>query len=198
MTGCPLRPSTVQRSSSRWRRSLRLNPNWWAADLIGLTTADFRKLFGLQKGFYTDLVLEVRNKREVATVATKIKQRLPDTRPILRDEILRTYEAIFDWRSGLLVFILAGAVFAFLIFAWDKATSLSFEERREIGILKAVGWETSEVIAMKSWGSRCHFALRFPGGNDRGVSARLLRLLYLFRAGAQRLVGALSAVSASA
>jgi ABC-type lipoprotein release transport system permease subunit len=25
------------------------------------------------------------------------------------------------------------------------------EERREMGVLKAVGWETSEVIAMKSW-----------------------------------------------
>ena len=40
---------------------------------------------------------------------------------------------------------------AFVIFAWDKATGLSLEERREMGILKAVGWETSEVIAMKSW-----------------------------------------------
>jgi ABC-type lipoprotein release transport system permease subunit len=122
-----------------------------AADFIGLSTEDFRKLFGLQKGYYTDLVLQVKNPRERATVAGKIKQRLPDTRPILRDEILRTYEAIFDWRSGLLVFILGGAVLAFTIFAWDKATSLSLEERREIGILKAVGWETSDVMAMKSW-----------------------------------------------
>jgi ABC-type lipoprotein release transport system permease subunit len=122
-----------------------------AADLIQLSTEDFRRFFGIKKGYYTDLILQVRNKQEMATVADKIKHLLPDTRPILRDEILKTYEAIFDWRSGLLVFILSGAVLAFIIFAWDKATSLSFEERREIGILKAVGWETSEVIAMKSW-----------------------------------------------
>jgi ABC-type lipoprotein release transport system permease subunit len=84
-------------------------------------------------------------------IADKIRRYLPDTRPILRDEILRTYEAIFDWRGGLLVVIFTGAILAFAIFAWDKASSLSFEEKKEIGILKAVGWETSEVITMKSW-----------------------------------------------
>ncbi|HYG35006.1 MAG TPA: FtsX-like permease family protein [Clostridia bacterium] len=122
-----------------------------ASDLVLVSTQDFQRLFGVKKGFYTDLVLEVRNSKETATVAEKIKRLLPDTRPILRSEILRTYEAIFDWRGGLLLFTLGGAALAFIIFAWDKATSLSFEERREIGILKAVGWETSEVIALKTW-----------------------------------------------
>jgi ABC-type lipoprotein release transport system permease subunit len=40
---------------------------------------------------------------------------------------------------------------AFIIFSWDKASGLSAEERREIGILKATGWETSDVILMKFW-----------------------------------------------
>ena len=35
--------------------------------------------------------------------------------------------------------------------AWDKATEPQPEERREIGVLKAVGWETSDVLAMKFW-----------------------------------------------
>jgi ABC-type lipoprotein release transport system permease subunit len=122
-----------------------------SSDLIELSEEDFRAFFGIGKGYYTDVALQVRNKNEMTTVANKIKRLFPDTRPILRDEILRTYGAIFDWRGGLLVFILAGAVLAFAIFAWDKATSLSFEDRREIGILKAVGWEVSEVIAVKSW-----------------------------------------------
>jgi ABC-type lipoprotein release transport system permease subunit len=122
-----------------------------SSDLVEVSGEDFRSLFGIREGFWTDITLKVRNRNETTTVADKIKRLLPDTRPILRDEILRTYDAIFDWRGGLLVFILAGAVLAFAIFAWDKATSLSFEEKREIGILKAVGWETSEVIAMKSW-----------------------------------------------
>ena len=47
--------------------------------------------------------------------------------------------------------ILSGAFFAFIILAWDKATGLSAEEKREIGILKAIGWETSDILLMKFW-----------------------------------------------
>lgn len=122
-----------------------------SSDLIEMAEGDFRALFGIPAGVYTDAVLRVRNQREVTVVADKVRRLLPDTRPVLRDEILRTYDALFDWRSGLLLVIFAGAVTAFVIFAWDKAASLSMEERREMGILKAVGWETGEVIAMKSW-----------------------------------------------
>jgi ABC-type lipoprotein release transport system permease subunit len=122
-----------------------------SSDLIEMSETDFRKLFGVKEGYFTDVTLEVRNKKELNTVADKIKRLLPDSRPILRDEILRTYEAVFDWRGGLLIFVMAGAVLSFAILAWDKASGLSLEEKKEIGILKAVGWETSEVITMKSW-----------------------------------------------
>lgn len=122
-----------------------------SADLVEISEADFRALFGLPDGIYTDLTLRVRNPKETFVVADKIRRLLPDTRPILREEVLRTYEALFDWRGGIVLAIFAGAALAFIIFAWDKATSLTLEERREIGILKAVGWETSEVILMKSW-----------------------------------------------
>ena len=122
-----------------------------SADLIEMPEDDLRALFGIPEGYFTDITLKVRNERELIVIADKIRRLLPDTRPILRDEILRTYDSLFDWRSGLLLVIFAGAAAAFVIFAWDKATGLSLEERREMGILKAVGWETSEVIAMKSW-----------------------------------------------
>ncbi len=122
-----------------------------SSDLILVSDADFRKLFCIPEDLATDLVLKVRNKKELTTVAAKITQLLPDCRPILINEILSTYEAVFNWRGGLLLVIMSGAVLAFVIFAWDKATGLSAEERKEIGILKAVGWETSDILLMKFW-----------------------------------------------
>jgi len=122
-----------------------------SADLMLLSEGDFRHFFGIPEDRFTDIVLEVRNPREVRKVAEKLALALPDTRPILREEILRTYDAVFGWRQGVVFVLLTGAVLAFMIFAWDRASGLSAEERREIGILKAVGWETGDVIRMKLW-----------------------------------------------
>ena len=122
-----------------------------SSDLVLAAEDDFRSLFGIQEGYVTDLTLHVRNPREIFTIANKIKKLLPDTRPILRDEILRTYDAVFDWRGGIIMLIVSGAVMAFVIFAWDKATGLGSEEKREIGILKGIGWETSDILTMKFW-----------------------------------------------
>jgi len=122
-----------------------------AADLIIITSEDFRTLFKFPDGVATDLAVDVGNPKELATVAAKIVQQFPDSRPILKSEILRTYQAIFDWRGGMVVIILASALLSFVIFAWDKATGLSAEERKEIGILKSIGWSTSDVLLLKFW-----------------------------------------------
>jgi ABC-type lipoprotein release transport system permease subunit len=122
-----------------------------SADLLLVGEADFRAFFGIPAGMYTDLALEVRNPQEVRKVAEKLVTLLPDTRPILREEILRTYDALFQWRQGIVFVLLAGSLLAFVIFAWDRASGLSAEERREIGILKAIGWETGDILRMKFW-----------------------------------------------
>lgn len=121
------------------------------SDLVLVTEADFRRLFGLPVDAVTDVVVSVRNPREVPTIATKITKVLPDARPITRDELLRTYDSIFNWRSGMMLVLLSAAVLAFVIFAWDKASGLSAGEKWEIGVLKAIGWETTDIIQMKFW-----------------------------------------------
>jgi lipoprotein-releasing system permease protein len=122
-----------------------------SSDLILITAEDFRGLFGISGDLATDLAVRVRNPRELSTIALKVAETLPDTRQILREDLLRTYDAVFSWRGGILIAILFGSLLAFIIFAWDKASGPSMEERREIGILKAIGWETSDVILMKFW-----------------------------------------------
>ncbi|MGC8495384.1 MAG: ABC transporter permease [Syntrophobacteraceae bacterium] len=122
-----------------------------SSDLVSMSEADFRKIFGIPENEASDIAVRVRNPLELSTVAGKVSERFPDTRVVLREDILRTYDSIFNWRSGMMVFFLSAMLLAFLIFAWDKASGLSQEEKREIGILKAIGWETSDVILMKFW-----------------------------------------------
>lgn len=122
-----------------------------SADLILIAEEDFRDLFGLDSARATDIAVTVRNLKELPTIAGKIAELLPDTRPIIRDEMVRTYDSVFDWRGGMVIVLIMMALLAFVIFAWEKASGLSADEKREIGILKAIGWETSDVIAVKAY-----------------------------------------------
>jgi ABC-type lipoprotein release transport system permease subunit len=121
------------------------------SDLIIMSEGTFRRLTGIPEGFATDMAVSIRNPRESPTIAEKVSLSLPDTRCILKEEILRTYTALFDWRGGYTIVLLVGAFLAFMIFAWDKATGLSAEERLEIGILKGIGWDTSDILMIKFW-----------------------------------------------
>lgn len=120
-----------------------------SADLVAVSERDFRTLFSFPAGFATDLAVSVANPSELRTVARKIAETLPDTRSVTRNDIRTTYESLFDWRSGVMALIFSSVLLSFVIYAWDRASGLSAEERRETGILKSIGWETSDILLMK-------------------------------------------------
>jgi ABC-type lipoprotein release transport system permease subunit len=122
-----------------------------SADLVLMSEADFLAFFAIAAGHFTDIALSVANPLEVRNIASKLAQQFPDARPILREEILRTYESIFNWREGIVLALASLTILAFAILAWEKASGLSADEKREIGILKAIGWETGDVLKMKFW-----------------------------------------------
>jgi len=120
-------------------------------DLIVMHIDDARDLFQIAPGMATDLCIYVVNPAEVNNIAKKIAKTLPDTRVLTRSQISKTYQVVFGWRSGFASVCLLAALTAFVIFAWDKASGLSPEERREISILKILGWETADILAVRFW-----------------------------------------------
>jgi hypothetical protein len=169
-----------------------------SADLVLMSEDSFRAFFDYPAGHYTDIALSVANPLEVRNVALKLAAALPDARPILRDEVLRTYASIYDWREGIVLALLSAAILAFGILAWEKASGLSAEEKREIGILKAIGWETGDIIKMKFWEGPADLADRLPRRLRRRLRPCLPFRRRAVRAGAQGLGRALPALPARA
>ncbi|MBU1137849.1 MAG: FtsX-like permease family protein, partial [Proteobacteria bacterium] len=143
--------------------------NLWTNDLILFTKDDLQRFFATPAGLATDITVEVFNPKEIPVVAQKIRQLFPDTRPVTINEILHTYESVFNWRSGMMLTIFASSLIAFSILAWDKATGISGEEKQEIGILKAIGWDTGDILALK-----------FSEGSVISVTAFLLGIFFAY------------------
>jgi lipoprotein-releasing system permease protein len=123
----------------------------FSSDLVLLDEADFRRFFRLPADVYTDLALRVRNPSEVPKVAEKAGLALRSHRVVTRDDLLRSYQHLFSWREGLLLAWGGAALLAFAILAFDKASGLSAAERHEIGVLKALGWDTRDIVHWKLW-----------------------------------------------
>jgi len=117
-------------------------------DLVVLPTTDLRRVFGIDDNLCTDIAVEVHNSNEIDNVARKILEQWPDARAITRRQVLQTYDALFDWRGGLWAACLMGCVAAFAILVWEKGTGLTEEEVRTIGLLKATGWKSREIMEL--------------------------------------------------
>lgn len=118
-------------------------------DIILMSKESVREIFDIKENKATDIVVRVANFNEVATIASKIKLLYPDTRVITKDDLKISYQNIFDYKSGIFLALFTTALFAFFIIIYDRASGLSSEQKREIGILKAIGWRVDDVLREK-------------------------------------------------
>lgn len=118
-------------------------------DMILMSKANVRDIFDIPQNKATDIVVKVPNPKEITTVVSKIKMMYPDTRVISSNDLQVSYQNIFDYKSGVFLALFTIALFTFFMIIYDKASGLSSEEKREIGILKAIGWRVDDVLKEK-------------------------------------------------
>jgi len=118
-------------------------------DVIVMSKESVREIFDMDESKTTDIVVRVANHNEIATVASKIKLLYPDSRVVTKDDLKISYQNIFDYKSGIFLALFVISLFTFFIIIYDKASGLSSEQKREIGILKAIGWRVDDVLREK-------------------------------------------------
>ncbi len=124
-----------------------------AADLMLVSEFDFRHLFNLPAGVANDIVVQLAPGADLRTVRSEAARILPGARVVTRQEMLATAASFLDGWQGLPAVVLLAMALAIGIVAADKPAALGVEERREMGILRALGWGKKEVLVAKLWES---------------------------------------------
>ncbi len=120
-------------------------------DLIVLHPRAARQILGIPENRAMDLAVRITNNSESANIAAKISRMIPGLRVSTRDQLQRTYDYLFSWKGGLFLFGALIPLLAFLILAWERASGISADEQRELGILKGVGWQVEDILWLRFW-----------------------------------------------
>ena len=122
-------------------------------DIILVSKSDAREILGIEENVATDIVLTISNPVEIDNIKLKIQTLIPNARIITKENFTVSYENIFDYKNGLFLVLFLTSLLAFFIIIYDRASGLSSEEKRNIGILKAIGWKIDDILKTKFYES---------------------------------------------
>lgn len=146
-------------------------------DMIIISKENAREVLNIADTKATDIIVKVANETEVPTIKTKIQTLYPNLKIITKDDLKLSYTNIFDYKSGVFLALFIICLFTFFMIIYDKSTGLTSQEKKEIGILKALGWKIDDVLKEKFYEG---FILSFIS-YILGVTVALV-FVYLFQA----------------
>ena len=130
-------------------KTLPQNSNLISSDFILMDINLAREILGVAPDKATDIILNVPNPAERDNVKFKLLSLNYDTRIITKKELQKTYENLFNYKGGvfLLGFILS--LITFMLILFQRYAIINSTEKKEIAILRAVGWSIKDVIRLK-------------------------------------------------
>lgn len=122
------------------RFSSRLN------DCVLLHESDARLLLDIPEGFASDIVCYVFHEEEEKAVLADLSHAFPwPVRIITRSEMREWYHAQFFGKGSIFMLSFLPAVFSLIILILANVRQI-ISRKRELGLLKALGWTTSDIV----------------------------------------------------
>ncbi|MCT7615878.1 ABC transporter permease [Aliarcobacter butzleri] len=130
-------------------KDLPKEANLIANDLIIMDINIAKKILDIKPDFATDIVLDVPNPLERQNVKEQILLKESNIRILQNDELKKEYENMFNYKGGIFLILFIVVIFTFILVLYQRYSMISSNDKREIGILKAVGWSIKDIIKLK-------------------------------------------------
>ncbi|KLD97482.1 ABC transporter permease [Aliarcobacter butzleri] len=130
-------------------KDLPKEANLIANDLIIMDINIAKKILDIKPDFATDIVLDVPNPLERQNVKEQFLLKESNIRILQKDELKKEYENMFNYKGGIFLILFIVVIFTFILVLYQRYSMISSNDKREIGILKAVGWSIKDIIKLK-------------------------------------------------
>ncbi|MHA1215827.1 MAG: ABC transporter permease [Candidatus Thorarchaeota archaeon] len=141
-----------------------------------------RRLLGVENGTCTDIAVWIEPGRDLNSVAFRLDNAMPEARVLTRDALRDIALQTYGGRAGIIDLLWVVLVMTVVMLAFTVSSAGSDEARREVGLLKALGFYTVDVLEIRMFESMVLSLL----GVSLGVSTAIV---YDFVLGAPPLAG---------
>ncbi len=108
-----------------------------------------RRILGLGEEESTDITFNVPNDDEWDNIEDKIAAMHYDLRIVSKKESRKAYAELFDYKGGFFLVLYLIVLLAFVLILYQRASQVYSQEKRAIGILRALGWSIRDVLTLK-------------------------------------------------
>ena len=128
---------------------LEKESNIISSDIIILDINLARDILGINRDFSTNIAFDVPNELERANIKQKLQRLDLYLNIIQKEDILKKYETIFNYKGGVFLILYLVVLFAFIMILYQRYSQVSINERKQIAIFKAIGYSVRDIIKVK-------------------------------------------------
>jgi len=145
---------TFKTSQGRFKKvkilsTLPSQHNLIANDMVLMPIELAREVLGMAEEEITDITFNVPNDAEWSTIIAKLHLMFNDVRVVEKKEIQKAYENLYNYKGGLFLILYLITLLTFVLILYQRYTMVYSSERKEIGILRAIGWSIQDILKLK-------------------------------------------------
>ena len=130
-------------------KDLPQEANLVANDLIIMDINLAKRILNINEENSTDIVLNVPNNLERQNIKEQLILKHSNIRILQKESLKKEYENMFNYKGGIFLVLFIVVIFTFILILYQRYSMISSNDKKEIGILKAVGWSIKDIIKLK-------------------------------------------------
>jgi ABC-type lipoprotein release transport system permease subunit len=121
----------------------------YSYDMILTDINSAREVLGYENDTCTDIAVWISYGADLNSVAFRLDTTILEARILTRDAITDSMLKVYGGRAGMVALLWTIVLMAVVLIAFTASSAISEEARREVGLLKALGFDTVDVLEIR-------------------------------------------------
>ena len=130
-------------------KTIPTQANLIANDMILLPIDTAKEILGIAEDKVTHISFDVPNDAEWQNVKTVLYDKFLNINVVDKKEISSYYDEMFAYKQGMFLLLYLISLVTFMMILYQRYSSVYSVDKKEIGILRALGWSIKDILRLK-------------------------------------------------